>query len=118
MCRPTLRASTVVCWCALTTGCVAYMEQKAASRQTGDPNAGGYFGYNQDMADLRLASMQAQRDRARQAARGTSREMAVLQSQYAVVQQELQVVKDNAMKQALEAETNQIKQAIVIVTSN
>jgi hypothetical protein len=108
----------LVCWCSLSSGCVAYMEHQAASSQTGDPSAGGYFGYNQNKADVRLASMQAQRDSARQAARGTAREMTILQAQYADVQQQLKFVNDNAMKEALENETQQIKQAIVIATSN
>ena len=104
----------LVCLCALNTGCVAYMEHQAASSQTGDPSAGGYFGYNQDMADARLASMQAQRDSERQAARGTAREADVLRGQYAKVQEELKQAKTNANIDALKKELNELGETISV----
>jgi hypothetical protein len=114
MCRQIFYPLVLVCWCALSTGCVAYMEHQAASSQTGDPSAGGYFGYNQDMADARLASMQAERDSARQAARGTAREVSVLRGQYVKVQEEFKQAKTNANREALAKELNEIRETVSV----
>lgn len=88
------------------------MEHQAASTQTGDPSAGGYFAYNQGMADARLASMQAERDSERQAARGTAREAAVLRGQYVRVQEELKEAKTKASREAILKETREISAAL------
>jgi hypothetical protein len=104
MCRQIIYALVLGFWCTYSLGCVAYMEHQAANAQTGDPSAGGYFGYNQDMADARLASMQAQRDSARQSARGTAREAAVLRTQLAEVKKQYKYEKNNALKEALKKE--------------
>ncbi len=105
----------LLCLCALNQSCVSYMEHQAANSQTGDPNAGGYFGYNQGMADTRLANLQSQRDSARQEAAGTAREASLLRSQYSAIQRELNSAKNNAARDALVNETSKIRKQMIMI---
>lgn len=104
----------VSCSLAFPSCIVAYKESQARKQgQTGDPNSGGYYGYSQELADQKTASMRRDLKSAEASRDARYAQVSRLRSQLASVRAQMAKTRDAKVLAALKAKENEISKQIL-----